>query len=430
MKKSPATDKKLALCKARVQQLQTCYQVTSLLNSELNFPTLLDTIMTIAKQVVKADASSLLLMDKEMGDLTFQVALSNVGEQIKTLHRLRIGEGIAGSVAQTGKALIIKDAYKHAKFNPQFDKQTGFKTGSILCAPLMFKGEILGVCQVIHHRDKKKVFSGSDLSLFKLFCDSAALAIQNARMHTILMEKQRMEKDMEFAKSVQESFFQAAFPKHDRFHFAAKTVPALVVGGDFYDFIPFNENLLGVVLGDVSGKGVSAALHMARVMSDFRYVSQINPEPREVLPKINNILCGRSHRGTFTTAIYLLLDMNNKTMKVANSGHHSLLLRSKEGVRERANAGGAPLGIIPDVNYAQEEISLESGDRVFLYTDGVIEPKNAKGEQFGLNRLSEILAHNDEPPETLLTHVEQTIKKFTGNVPKFDDLTCLTFQAL
>ena len=173
MKKVPLEIKtKLAQCKAKVQQLQTCYQVTSLLNSELNFSALLDTIMAIAKQVVKADASSLLLMDKENRNLAFKVALGNVGEQIKTLHRLKVGEGIAGSVAQTGKALIIKDAYKNAKFNPQFDKQTGFKTGSILCSPLTFKGEILGVCQVIHHRDKKKVFSGHDLALFKLFCDA------------------------------------------------------------------------------------------------------------------------------------------------------------------------------------------------------------------------------------------------------------------
>ena len=429
MKKVPLEIKtKLAQCKAKVQQLQTCYQVTSLLNSELNFSALLDTIMAIAKQVVKADASSLLLMDKENRNLAFQVALGNVGEQIKTLHRLKVGEGIAGSVAQTGKALIIKDAYKNAKFNPQFDKQTGFKTGSILCSPLTFKGEILGVCQVIHHRDKKKVFSGHDLALFKLFCDSAALAIQNARMHTILMEQQRAEKDMEFAKSVQESFFQALFPKHAQFLFAAKTIPALVVGGDFYDFIPFNENLLGVVLGDISGKGVSAALHMARVMSDFRYISQINPEPKEVLKKINAVLYERSHRGVFTTAIYLLIDMKNKTMKAANGGHHSLLLRNKKQVQEKVHASGIPLGILPDISYTQEEISLEQGDRVFLYTDGVIEPQNAKGEQFGLNRLRDILEHNDQPPELLLADIEQTIKKFTGNVPKFDDLTFVAFQ--
>ncbi len=431
MQKSPGMEKRLTRCKERVRQLQTCYQVTSLLNSELNLSLLLDTIMSIAKQVVRADASSLLLMNEEKSHLTFQVALGTVGEQIKTLRRLKVGEGIAGAVAQTGKSMIIKDAYKNARFNPQFDKETGFKTGSILCSPLIFKGEVLGVCQIIHHRDKKKVFSGSDLALFTLFCDSAALAIQNARMHEMHMEKQRMEKDMEFAKSVQESFFQTAFPVHDHFIFAAKTVPALVVGGDFYDFIPFNEDLLGIVLGDVSGKGVSAALHMARLLSDFRYISQVNPEPAAVLSKVNDILCTRTHRGMFATATYLLIDLQNKILKAANSGHHPLLLKNNDGkVAERVKAGGVPLGILPNVKYPQEEIPLKQGDRVFLYTDGVIEPTNAKDEPFGLDRLTNFLSQSNEAPEIMLTHLEQTIKNFTGNVPKFDDMTFLTFQLM
>lgn len=422
-------EKKLTRCKERVRQLQTCYQITSLLNSELNLSLLLDTIMSIAKQVVRADASSLLLMNEEKSHLTFQVALGTVGEQIKTLSRLKVGEGIAGAVAQTGKPMIIRDAYKNSLFNPQFDKETGYKTGSILCSPLIFKGEVLGVCQVIHHRDKKKVFSTSDLALFTLFCDSAALAIQNARMHEIHMEKQRMEKDMEFAKSVQESFFQTAFPVHDHFTFAAKTVPALVVGGDFYDFIPFNEDQIGIVLGDVSGKGVSAALHMARLLSDFRYISQVNPEPTFVLSRVNDILCSRTHWGMFATATYLLVDMRKKTMQAANGGHHSLLMKNDKGkVEERVKAGGVPLGILPNVNYPQEEIPLKQGDSIFLYTDGVIEPKNAKDEPFGLDRLSNFLAQNKDTPENMLASLEQTIKHFTGKVPKFDDMTFLTFQ--
>jgi sigma-B regulation protein RsbU (phosphoserine phosphatase) len=435
MKKSPKKttvfEKRLAQCKERVQQLQTCYQATSLLNAELNFPILLDTIMNLARQVAKADASSLLLMDKDSGDLTFQVALSAVGEQIKSLQRLKVGEGIAGTVAQTGRPLIIKDAYKHAKFNPDFDKKTGFKTGSILCAPLVFKGEVLGVCQVIHGRDKGKVFAARDLALFRLFCDSAALAIQNARMHGILLDKQRMEKDMEFAKTVQESFFQADCPCIDNFLFAAKTVPALVVGGDFYDFICFDCNRIAVVLGDVSGKGVSAALYMARLLSDFRYISQINPEPEAVLAKINNILFERAHRGMFATAMYLLIDPVKMTMKIGNAGHHALLLKNQgKAVEEKARAGGPPLGILPNVTFATEEIPLKTGDNILLYTDGLIEPKNINGEAFGLERLRKILTQNNLAPEPLLAHIDQSIKKFTGDAPKFDDLTTVAIQVM
>lgn len=431
MKKFLEPEKKLAQCKEQVQQLRTCYQIASLLNSQLNLASLLETIMNIAKQVMNADASSLLLVNREQGDMVFQVALSVVGEHVKTLPRLKIGEGIAGSVAETGKAMIVKDAYKHPNFNPEFDKKTGFKTGSILCSPLTFKGEVLGVCQVIHRRDKRKTFSGRDLALFKLFCDSAALAIQNAQMHQVLMEKQRMEKDMAFAKSVQDSFLPPAPPRHERFLFAARTVPAKIVGGDFYDFIPFEKDLMGIVLGDVSGKGVSAALQMARLMSDFRYVSQADPEPENVLRQVNRILCERTRYGMFTTAVYLLIDMKKKTLKTANAGHHSLLLRDREKrVEERAKAGGAPLGIVPGIRYPQEEMSLDGGDRILLYTDGVVETKNEKDKHFGLKKLRDLFERDDSPPETLLARIEQSVGQFAGKAPQFDDMTWVAFEAL
>jgi len=238
MTKPISDSKRLIQLEERVYQLETCYKITSLLNSELNLGNLLDTIMNVAKKVMNADACSLLLVDDNNEELIFQIALSDVGEEIKTMTRLKIGEGIAGNVAKTGEPLIIKDAYQHPQFNSDYDKKTGFETGSILCSPLKVKGEVMGVCQVIHGKKKGVVFQESDLELFLLLCDSAALAIHNARLHLVLMENQRMEKDMEFAQSVQESFLPTSTPQHENFVFAAGTHAAQVVGGDYYDFIP------------------------------------------------------------------------------------------------------------------------------------------------------------------------------------------------
>lgn len=421
-------------CKERVQQLETCFHLTSVLSSQLNLENVLDTIMSIVKKVMKADACTLMLVDKETGELVFQIALSEVGNKIKELgskQRLKIGEGIAGTVAKTGKSLIIKDAYKYPQFNPAYDKQTGFQTGSILCAPMKVKKEIIGVCQVIHNRKKGKVFIGKDLSLFNQFCKSAALAIQNARSHHTLLEIQSIEKEMEFALSVQQSFFPQKIPEHDQFAFAANTIPARVVGGDFYDFITINKNKLGIVIGDVSGKGISAALQMSRLMSDFRFVAKLHPDPSRVLKEVNNILYERSQGGMFTTAIYLLLDMKRKTMRVANGGHPSLLLRnSTMKVVPKAKAGGPPLGILPNTSYPQEEVSLKSGDRIFLYTDGVTEPKNRKNNYYGEKRLRELLKKDEGPLEDFFKKLKDSIQKFIGSESQHDDLTILTFQVL
>ncbi len=426
----PSADPRVAQLEQRVDQLETCYKITSLINSELNLANLLDTIMNVAKKIMNADACSLLLIDEETDELVFQIALSNVGEKIKTMTRLKMGEGIAGTVARTGDSLIIEDAYKHPKFNPGYDKKSGFQTGSILCSPLKVKGKTIGVCQVIHGKDPGRIFQNSDLELFLLLCDSAALAIQNARMHLVLMENQRMEKDMEFAQSVQESFLPTSTPQHAHFTFAAQTHAAQVVGGDYYDFIPFENERLGIVLGDVSGKGVPAALQMARLMSDFRYISQVDPEPANVLVQINNTLCERSYRGMFTTAVFCMLDMKNRKLCIANGGHLSVLLKSKNSIAEIGSASGTPLGILPNMQYSQEEYSLESGDEILIFTDGVTEPKNKQLEEFGTDRLKSMFANHTGSPEEFLQDLEKAIKQFIGDAPQFDDLTSLTFKTL
>jgi sigma-B regulation protein RsbU (phosphoserine phosphatase) len=427
---SPYMDSRLAQLEQRVNQLETCYKITSLINSELNLANLLDTIMNVAKKVMSADACSLLLVDEDTNELVFQIALSEVGEKIKTMTRLKIGEGIAGTVAKTGDPIIIEDAYQHPKFNPGYDKQSGFQTGSILCSPLKAKGKIIGVCQVIHGKQNGQVFKQSDQELFLLLCDSAALAIHNARMHLVLMENQRMEKDMEFAQSVQESFLPTSTPQHTNFTFAAQTHAAQVVGGDYYDFIPFENELLGIVLGDVSGKGVPAALQMARLMSDFRYISQVDPEPAKVLAQVNKTLCERSYRGMFTTAVFCMLDMKTKKLSIANGGHLSLLLKRNNSIQEIGSASGTPLGILPNIQYNQEEHALQSGDQILIFTDGVTEPKNKKQEEFGTDRLKNLFANNTAEPEEFLQSLETSIKQFIGPVPQFDDLTSLTFKAL
>ena len=417
--------------KEKINQLETAYKVTSLLNSELNLKKLLDTIMKISKKVMRADACSLMLVDEAQGDLIFQVALSGVGSKLKTMARLKIGEGIAGTVAATGEPIIAEDAYKHAKFNQAYDKKTGFKTGSILCAPIKTKDKLIGVCQVIHNRDKGKTFSPGDLYLFKLFCDSAGLAIQNARMHQVMLDQQRQRRDLEFATSVQESFLPQSPPQHDRFEFAAKSISALNVGGDYYDFIPFNNETLGILMGDVSGKGVPAALHMARLMSDFRYISQRIAEPKDLLYEVNNAACDRFKMGMFTTATYILLDFKHNRMTVSNAGHLSMLFQKNFGkVTEIGKASGAPLGVLPNTRYEQEVVDLDSGDRVLLYTDGVTESQNKRGTQLGLKKLIRLMARDKCRPQQFLQNLEKDIKEFTGQAPQFDDTTLMSFQAL
>lgn len=247
-------------------------------------------------------------------------------------------------------------------------------------------------------------------------------------LEKVTVAKNRIESEVKLATLVQEGFLPEALPSLPNYKFSAHTVPAKFVGGDFYDFITIDSNRLGIVLGDVSGKGVSAALYMARLMSDIRYVSLIDPEPVQVISKINNILAKRSRKGMFATASYLLLDAKNRKLKICNAGHHALMIRRGKDILEVGKAGGIPLGIVENSNYAEEVFNLSPGDLVFLYSDGAVEPMNPQKQQFGMERIQSILLQSEGTPQEILKTIRDAIGHFTQDAPQFDDMTFLMFK--
>ena len=248
------------------------------------------------------------------------------------------------------------------------------------------------------------------------------------QLEKMTLEKNRIESEVKLATLVLEGFLPESPPNLPKYEFSAHTVPAKFVGGDFYDFIELDSNHLGIVLGDVSGKGVSAALYMARLMSDIRYVSLINPDPVLVISQLNNILAKRSRKGMFATASYLLLDIENRKIKICNAGHHALMIRREGKILEAGKAGGIPLGIVENSNYIEENFSLQPGDLVFLYSDGAVEPVNPQMEQFGMERIQSILLQSEGTPEETLKKISDAIARFTQDAPQFDDMTFLMFK--
>lgn len=242
-------------------------------------------------------------------------------------------------------------------------------------------------------------------------------------------EKERFESELKIATLVQNDFLPEKPPERFDIDFAARTIPAKFVGGDFYDFIPLGGDLLALVLGDVAGKGVSAALYMARLLSDFRHIAPMTLAPAQTLTEVNKILAERSRRGMFATTLFLFLDLETKCLTASNAGHHPLIIKKKDNVAVNwGNASGAPIGILPNVDYQQDEIQLESGDLVFAYTDGASEPMNADGEQFGVSRIRDRMANFSGSAQELIDQLEKDIFEFVGDKPAHDDLTFIAFQ--
>jgi len=424
---------KLSKCRERVFQLETVLNITSLLNSQLDLEQLLKKIMQTAKKVMQAEIAALGLIDEEHGDLVFQLAVGGKGgllESLGGLQRMKLGAGINGKVAETGKAILVKDYHDHPSYNSEYEKRTGIPFGSFLCVAIKGKGKILGSCSVIRRRGTGFPFTGKDVSLFQVFCDNAALAIRNAKTHQVLLENQKLESDIEFSRSVQESFLPESFPTHKKYLFAGETLPSKAVGGDFYDFISFDNDRMGILLGDVSGKGFPAALHMARLMSDFRNINQTTSDPAGVLSEVNKILCERTRRHTmFVTALFILLDLKNDVVCVSNAGHHPLMVcRGGKKLYQKAPASGPPLGILPDTAYEQTRFALKPGDLVCLFSDGILEAKNNRDKLFGLQRVKKILRNHDYKPKRLIAELKNQIMDFSKNAPQSDDITIVSFK--
>ncbi len=259
--------------------------------------------------------------------------------------------------------------------------------------------------------------------------DITAAREAEKKLRIVMAEKEKMEGELRLAGRVQKDFLPTCLPQNPHYRFSARMTPAKFVGGDFFDFIDLGENRLGIAFGDLAGKGVSAALSMARLMSDFRYVAR-DCDPGGVLRAVNEIMIERPGQTTFATAVFLCLDMAQGTVKISNAGHLPIILNRRNGSVERYDAGQIPVGILPGLLFPVQEISLEPGDFIFLYTDGAVEIEDSQHCQFGLERLIQLAKENRSEPEIFLDRVESTLQGYSQNAPLRDDQTLLAFERI
>ncbi len=419
----------IARLNAKITRLSSLIEVNELIGSSLDLDTILENVMTISKKVMNADASSLMLIDERTNELVYQVALGTVGEKLKKEVRLKMGQGIAGTVAEEGKPLLLEDAYTHPKFFRGNDQATGYRTKSMITVPLKVGDRVTGIAQVINRLDGNP-FDKDELELFIALSRLAAIAIENAKMHQSLMEKQRLVKDMEFAKSVQESFLPQFEPDIKSYRFSAHYTPALDVGGDFYDFIQLDKVRTGIVIGDVSGKGVPAALYMAKLGSDLRTLAYTEQTPAIALAKLNDLLAARSRRGMFATLLYTELNTVTGNLTVCNAGHLTPLVKRRDGsVKRLQPAGGTPLGMLPGMQFSDATEPLGRGDTVVLYTDGIVEAMDAKEALYGYERFEDVIRKGPSDPAGLKAAIIADVARFTGLSPQHDDMTLVCFGA-
>jgi sigma-B regulation protein RsbU (phosphoserine phosphatase) len=329
----------------------------------------------------------------------------------------------------------IVDAYTDPRFNPDFDKQTGYRTRSLLCLPMMnSKGKLVGVIQVLNKKNKE-VFDERDESLLAALGAHAAVALERAQLTEAYVEKQRMEEALKLAHDIQMSMLPKRFPPfphRPEFALYAAIEPAREVGGDFYDFMLIDDDHLGFAIGDVSGKGVPASLFMSVAKTLLRVTAGKRSHPGAVLAELNNELCRDNDTGMFVTLFYGILHLRTGKLEYGSGGHNPPYVLSQNGAAEALEqTGGMALGILEGVTYRTKQITLQAGEGLFLYTDGVTEAMDSAGNLFSERRLQEFLQRAPKlSPTELIQNVVSEVKRFSCGAEQSDDITALAIQYL
>jgi sigma-B regulation protein RsbU (phosphoserine phosphatase) len=397
----------------------------------LDFASSLDIEQTLLKGLkritehVNAAGGALFLLEDEGGTLRCHACCGTT--EITGL-ALKSDDGIVGRCVQNDMGEIVRDVRDDPNFFKGADEETGFTTKSILCAPLSVKGEKIGAIELVNKADGDGLFEHSDLRLLQGLSASAALAILNARMAEALVEQERVKRELELAAEIQRSLLPEAqgetFPVHGVNH------PARTVSGDFFDFFLLDDGRVCFNLGDVSGKGMNAALLMAKTASLYRCLGKGTPEPGRLLARINEEICETATRGMFVTMVGGLYDPARGVVRLANAGHEPPLYHAGDGAFTDFPAAAPPLGISPllatAADFPEIEIDLNGGT-LYIFTDGMTEGYLEDGSMLKVEGLKKLLLENAAMPvmERLQTIIAPLYRK---NVVLHDDLTVLAID--
>ncbi len=409
---------------AEMEKLRQLMEASTALNSTLDLGRLLDIILDTALRTVDGDRGTVYLVDRAKEEL-WSIILR--GNQQVTI-RLPLGRGIAGYVAASGDTLNIPDAYLDPRFNPDVDRQTGYRTKTILCMPMRNKeGDIIGVFQLLNKRAGS--FTADDENFITALSTHASLAIENARLYEEEKALAGIREEVRLAAKIQMDLLPANVPEVPGYELAGTSIPAQMVGGDYYDFIRLGGGAMGICLGDVSGKGMPASLLMANLQATLRGQALHDGDAAGTVRRSNRLLYETTSPEKFVTMVYGALDPAKHTFRFANAGHdHPCLFRSG-GETVRLESGGIVLGILPDYEYTADTVEFRPGDVLVIYSDGIVESMNAAQEQYGLDRLiGEVGGRLDEGAGGILSAIVAAARRHAGSAPQYDDMTVVVVK--
>lgn len=404
-------------------RLALLYRLSQSFNTSLDLDEVLNRVIDEVIEILHAERGFILLIGPD-GTQTFSVAR---GLDRKTIDQpqFQVSQSMVQKVIEDGRPILTSDAQADSRFNM---RQSVMLLGlhSILCVPLKVKDEIHGVVYA-DNRFEIGIFTQADLDLLNAIASIAAIAIENARLYLLAVEKGRMQRELQLAREMQATFLPEEIPHAPGWEFAAHWEPAREVAGDYYDFIPLDQDVLGMVIADVTDKGAPAALFMIFTNSILRASVHSTIPPVKSITNANRLICSKSPNAMFVSMVYLSLKYSTGQVTYVNAGHNPpLLYHAKENRLDRLSRTGMVLGIEPDTDYSERTIQLDPGDFLLLYTDGLTDAINPQGQDFGMAHLEQVvLSNRHASADEMIRALQDALIAHTREVTPFDDVTLL-----
>lgn len=407
-------------------QLQAMIEISTNLGNTLSvkeiLPKLLDSLFKI---FVQADRGFVIMRPRPDAPLVPVAAKARREDDELSM---RISRTIVRQAIESKKAILSADAASDARFN-EAQSIADFQIRSLICAPMISSdGEPLGVIQIDTNNQRSR-FTDLDLQILAGVASQASISFDNARLHEEAVKQQALQRDLELAREMQKALLPKSSPEVPGYHFFEFYEAANQVGGDYYDYVSLPDGRYAAVVGDVAGKGVSAAILMAKLSSDVRFWLAREADLAKALGQINAAFSRHGWDDRFVTMVVAVIDPGQNKFTLVNAGHMPPLLRRSSGevVEIGEEESGLPIGVMDDYEYEAFTQELAPGDFITIFTDGFSEAMNSARELYGMDRLKAMVGDCNVQPKDLGECLLADVRQFAGDYPQSDDMCLLCF---
>lgn len=410
----------------QIANLRAVLEVSRELAAMEELTTLLSKIEKAALRVLECERATVFILDRERNELYSRLA-TGVDEI-----RFSAERGIAGEVVRTGEIVDVPDAYADSRFNPEIDRKTGFKTRNMISFPLRgFDHSIIGVLQLLNRTGGDDAWDGE---LVKTFAAQVGVALQRQLLIEHFAEKQRLERDLDIARTIQQGLLPDKPAEVAGFDIAGWNKPADQTGGDCYDYLRLCDDTLAVTIADATGHGIGPALMIAECRALFRATIGLAPDNlTAAVERVNNLLCEDLPDDRFVTAFFGVVSAKRSEMTYLSAGHGPIIRYTHADDRiEEFKANGVPLGIMADVPFPEPDVfKMAPGDMMIVVTDGFFEWADAEKNQYGLERMYNLIrANRARSSAEIIRLLHESVLAFAQGTPQNDDLTAVIVKRI